>query len=465
MNPYLISDEDRELSIKEVLIFILKHWKVLLIAGIVGAILLAGVKEVRYVRNPSVIREVEETEAEEALKEYNAESELYSNSARKMGTLLGAENEYLKSSVLMTIDPYHVPTASTEILISTGKGERATAALVADEYERDLLQGDYLESLRRKTSLGSVSLMLELMEVTVKEIPSMTDSSNESELVDSESGLNAKLDVSVSIPASISDARNIYKVTLSAIGEDQKQADTILDGMIKEAEKIGKDLKDKYQFTVQIRDKKSSIRINRKIQQLQKDYLNNITALSSVKNTLDTSQTSLQKPSASDLSENSLSKKTLVKYAGLGFVIGIFLAALFYLLRYINNNVLWSYEDMSMRFRLQNIGLYDGTDDSADMIDANIHNYAPDATRILLVGTAGEDELNRIREKIQPGDSTLTIENCGNILTSAEARHKLSKEATAVLVEKKGSSRYHNIEQEIEILYNAHLNIAGIIIC
>ena len=210
MNPYLISDEDRELSVKEVLIFILKHWKVLLIAGIVGAILLAGVKEVRYVRNPSVIREVEETEAEEALKEYNAESELYSNSARKMGTLLGAENEYLKSSVLMTIDPYHVPTASTEILISTGKGERATAALVADEYERDLLQGDYLESLRRKTSLGSVSLMLELMEVTVKEIPSMTDSSNESELVDSESGLNAKLDVSVSIPESVSDARNIY---------------------------------------------------------------------------------------------------------------------------------------------------------------------------------------------------------------------------------------------------------------
>lgn len=465
MNPYLISDEDRELSVKEVLIFILKHWIVLLIVGIAGAILLSGVKEVRYVRNPSAIREVEETEAEEALKEYHAESELYSNSARKMGTLLGAENEYLKSSVLMKIDPYHVPTASTEILIGTGKGERATAALVADEYKRNLLQGDYLESLRRQTSLESVSLMLELMEVTVKEIPYTTDSVNESELVGSESELNAKLDVSVSIPESISDVRNIYKVSLSAIGEDQKQADTILDGMIKEAKKIGKDLKEKYQFTVQIRDKKSSIRINRKIQQLQKDYLNNITALSSVKNTLDTSQTSLQKPSASDLSENSLSKKTLVKYAGLGFAIGIFLAALFYLLRYINNNVLWSYEDMSMRFRLQNIGLYDGTDDSADMIDANIHNYSPDATRILLVGTAGEDELNRIREKIQPGDSTLTIESCGNILTSAEARHKLSKEATAVLVEKKGSSRYHNIEQEIEILYNAHMNIAGIIIC
>lgn len=465
MNPYLIPDEDREISIKEVLSFLLKRWKVLLIVGIVGAILLSGVKEVRYVRNPSAIREVEETEAEEALKEYHAESELYSNSAKTMGTLLGAENEYLKSSVLMAIDPYHVPTAGTEILISTGKGERATAALVADEYERDLLQGDYLESLRRQTSLESVSLMLELMEVTVKEIPYTADSVNESELVGSESELNAKLDVSVSIPESISDVRNIYKVSLSAIGEDQKQADTILDGMIEEAEKTGKDLKEKYQFTVQIRDKKSSIKINRKIQQLQKDYLNSITALSSVKDTLDTSQTSLKKPSTSGLSENSLSKKTLVKYVGLGFVIGIFLAALFYLLRYINNDVLWSYEDMSMRFRLQNIGLYDGSDNSADMIDANIHNYSPDATRILLVGTAGEDELNRIREKIQPGDSTLTIENCGNILTSAEARHKLSKEADAVLVEKKGSSRYHNIEQEIEILYNAHLNIAGIIIC
>lgn len=211
MNPYLISDEDRELSIKEVLSFILKHWKALLVVGIVGAFLLAGVKEVMYVRNPSIIREVEETEAEEALKEYNAESELYSNSAKKMGTLLGAENEYLKSSVLMTIDPYHVPTASTEILIGTGKGERTTAALVADEYKRDLLQGDYLESLRRQTSLESVSLMLELMEVTVKEIPYTTDSVSESELVGSQSELNAKLDVSVSIPESTSDARNIYK--------------------------------------------------------------------------------------------------------------------------------------------------------------------------------------------------------------------------------------------------------------
>ena len=465
MNPYLIPDEDREISIKEVFSFILKHWKVLLIVGIVGAFLLAGAKEVMYVRNPSGIRDLEETEAEEALKEYYAESELYSNSAKKMGTLLGAENEYLKSSVLMKLDPYHVPTASTEILIGTGKGERTTAALVADEYKRDLLQGDYLESLRRQTSLESVSLMLELMEVTVKEIPYTTDSVSESELVGSQSELNAKLDVSVSIPESTSDARNIYKVTLSAIGEDQKQADTILDGMIKEAEKIGKDLKGKYRFTVQVRDKKSSIKINRNIQQLQKDYLNSITALSSVKDTLDTSQTFLKKPSTSGLSENSLSKKTLVKYAGIGFVVGIFLAALFYLLRYINNDVLWSYEDLSMRFRLQNIGLYDGSDDSVDMINANIHNYSPDARRILLIGTAGEDELNRIKEKIQPEDSTRTIETCGDILTSAEARHKLSKEATAVLVEKKGSSRYHNIEQEIEILYNAHLNVAGIIIC
>ena len=207
MNPYLIPDEDRELSVKEVLIFILKHWSVLLIVGIAGAVLLAGAKEVMYVRNPSVIRDLEETEAEEALKEYHAESELYSNSAKKMGTLLGAENEYLKSSVLMKLDPYHVPTASTEILIGTGKGERTTAALVADEYKRDLLQGDYLESLRRQTSLESVSLMLELMEVTVKEIPYTTDSVSESELVGSQSELNAKLDVSVSIPESTSDAR------------------------------------------------------------------------------------------------------------------------------------------------------------------------------------------------------------------------------------------------------------------
>ena len=89
MNPYLIPDEDRELSVKEVLSFILKHWKVLLILGIVGAFLFAGAKEVMYVRNPSVIRELEETEAEEALKEYHAESELYSNSAKKWGLFWG----------------------------------------------------------------------------------------------------------------------------------------------------------------------------------------------------------------------------------------------------------------------------------------------------------------------------------------------------------------------------------------
>lgn len=473
MNPYYIYVEDRELNLKETLRFILKHWKKLIIAGIVCAILLVSFKSAPYIQRPSTVREAKETEAEEVLQDYNAESELYSNSVRKMGTLFGAENEYLKSSVLMSIDPYHVPTASTEIIIGTVKGERATAALVADELKRDLLQGDYLESLKQQTSIESVSLMLELMEITVIEVPTVAGSLNESELIDTknESSSNqllpgsVKLDVNVSVPEPVSDETNFYKITLNAIGTDQKQANTILDGMIKEAEKKEKKLDEKYRFTVQTKDKKSGIRINRKVEQFQKNYLNSIAALSSVKNTLDTSQTSLQKPSTFDLLGNSLSKKTLVKYAGIGFVIGIFLAALFYLLRYINNDVLCSYEDLSMRFRLQNIGLYDGTDDSADMIDANIHNYSPDARRILLVGTAGEDELNRIKEKIQPGDSTLTIETCGDILTSADARHKLSKEAAAVLVEKRGSSRYHNIEQEIEILYNAHLNVAGIIIC
>lgn len=472
MNPYLVPEEDVELNIREALSYIRRRWVSVVLAGIVFACLLGGLKAYRSLdRDEKTILE-DETEAEEALNDYEEESEMYSSAMSNLRSSTARQNEYLQDSTLMKIDPYNTPTARSSLIITTRTKDKTIAGIVADEYRYHLLEGEYLEDLSRKTGVKTVPYIRELMDISVSRL-SDTGVTN---IIGGDDGGQAVSSTDVQTQESVDseeDDNDItrYQVSIVIMGQDLDQASEILDGVMEEADRFGEKLGQQYQYKAYAKEKRSYLTMNNGLLNTQNAFYNNMTWTHDKKNNVRSTQDSMVKPSEPEKTESSetkpasISKKSLIKYAGAGFAAGILLMALYYLILYITNNKLISYKDMSSRFRLRDIGTYDDTGDSAQMILANIRNYIPDAKNILLVGTAGDGTIKEIKEKLCSLDPASPVQAGGNILDSPEARQNLSGADEIILVEKKNVSRYSSLERETEIISSAQKKIAGIIIC
>ena len=65
-------------------------------------------------------------------------------------------------------------------------------------------------------------------------------------------------------------------VSLTAIGKDQEQADTILSGMLGEADKIYEELSKKYQFNFEKGSVYNYTNYNKNVQSIQNNFYNNM---------------------------------------------------------------------------------------------------------------------------------------------------------------------------------------------
>jgi len=457
MNPYLIPEEDRELNIKELFRYIRRHAGLLLIGGIVCACLLAGYKVTKGRTSDST--DIIEEEAEEQKKAYQAESELYNATLRGIHDAMGKQSEYLNNSVLMKIDPYNVPTASSTTIITTRAKDKTITTLVADALRVHLITGNYLQELADELNIGEVQYLRELIDVSTEPISDKMLSINED-------SLNTDTTVTGASEGSDQDDNiiNRYKLAIIAVGRDLEEANSILKRVQEEMAKYEKELQKTYKFTSETWDLRSYLDVNNRIVDRQTKFYSSVNTYSNTKKNTDTSIKNLEKPSIQGETVKP-GGKNLVKYGGAGFLVGVVLLLLFYIVKFILNDKLISYADLCGRFRLRNIGLYDGSDNSAAMIDANIRNYKGGAVDIYLLGSAGTDLQNNVRDTLLKISSDYTVTSGGDILHDAEARSNFASADMIVLVEKRKISRYSAIEQELQIISNTGKNIAGIIVC
>jgi hypothetical protein len=478
MNPYLVPDEDSEIDISELVHYILRHWVPVLLSGIIFACLLGGYKVSKALGQSKTAMIENETEAEEENAAYTAESELYSNAGMNLKTSAIGQNDYLSHSTLMKIDPYNVPTADAAIIITTRTKDKTIAPLLANEYRSELLEGEYLENLAESTGTETVPFLRELIDISAGSVTgnamvNASDNGNGQSVIVSTGGQPAVNEAGQPAASDDSDSDSIdiarYEVRVTTVGKDQDQADAILDGVLEEAEKFGKTLADNYTFKTTVSDKRSYLTVDGDLLSRQQSFYYALYQTNDYKGKVKSYQDGLAKPEttadAAATGLASIDKKSLIKYAGLGFIIGIFLLALYYTFRYLRNDRLISYSDLCDRFILKDMGSYDKSSESVSMIMANLRNYAADVKRILLVGTAGDEVVKELQSVLKSQNPDGEILSGGDILTSSEARLRLAEADAAILIEKKGTSRYSEIARETEILNNADRPIIGIIIC
>lgn len=182
----------------------------------------------------------------------------------------------------------------------------------------------------------------------------------------------------------------------------------------------------------------------------------------------------------------SISKKEVVKWAGIGAVLGAFLYCLYLLIRFISKMPVTSSrefeEKTSIAFfgsaykklnwnnkiseSLLNERIFNSTEDANSFISENIKDSIPSNQKVLLVSSFYKDEnvpqVKMIKEAIEKAGSTVIF--TGKALTSATFISELSKADNIIILEEKWKSQWLNINSVLQTIYRKEKKITGFIL-
>ena len=115
---------EAEIDLKDLLFYILRRWRSVLLAGLVFCVLLGAYKAVRSAGLPQEKRASQKIrDYELELAQYELEKASCEQEIQGYSELLEHQKEYMEKSVLMQTDPYYKPVASADIFVKLDSSE------------------------------------------------------------------------------------------------------------------------------------------------------------------------------------------------------------------------------------------------------------------------------------------------------------------------------------------------------
>ena len=197
-----------------------------------------------------------------------------------------------------------------------------------------------------------------------------------------------------------------------------------------------------------------------------------------------------QRELLNDLEDKEEPKKPvgIKKFAAIGFIVGAFLLAAIYAVKYIMSGVLHSGSELSERYSLPVYGEFaksrarrpgkglDKLFEKWEFVHARNDAVVTDeiaamlrerheGKRVLLTGTVSQDKLREFGQRLQPKlADAVKLDTEGNFLAGGVAASRASKADAVVLVEEKHASRLQGVEREAEMLVMGSANVTGCVI-
>lgn len=534
-NPY--EKDVVEVDLKELFFYLLKHWYIIFACAVLFAGLLGGYDYLKQKKAVSAYQsqlvEVEsgdlqtqlisdlrkdgydvgigadgepETETETEIdyekirQDFEDDSAYYDrdveNIDRGLDELqdkISKQKEYMDESIYMHLDPYKLPVAEATVEITlTFDDYKDNVGSLATYFQNSLENGPYLKNLAKQMDT-KVSYLRELFTIsyatpTIYEDNSIVVSGDGS--IDSESGDSSSSKGSYAI--------NDLKGRLSfyVMGTDQQMAQTILDSMLDELRTLSAKKVSEIPHSLNILTRTDTIVVDTNVRNRQYDYDNWVMSLYNQLDAYKNRKNALKKPDiqsylpqaeteVTDAAQTAdsgalqpvyFSRRSLLKYAIIGFVIGAFLACLLLAAYHICSDVLYSYELLASRFPLRKLGEFKGHNAAvrsaetgvADMIAVNVKNFAAAAgaggqkVRVLLTGASSEGTFAEIADGLKKRLPEFDFVLAPRVNDDPQSRALLPEASFTVLIEERGSSRYSEIRSEIETIVNVGKEIAGV---
>lgn len=462
----------REVSLPRLLLLTFRSWRSMLAAGLILAILLAGMKVMREYSNRSVSNEAhEEYLAQMAM--YDASVQSYSSAIERFQTKIDAKQNYFNDSVLMQINPHQECVSSVSMVVRTPGLENAdeTKSNAAQTESGSIVNASnvvhaYNDFIKNGISYESFAQELGVPEQSVRELVLVIVDQFHFSSVFQIQARSADMDFSARL------------------------MDYILQ-QIEEKKGAFRDTLGEYELNVVSRNEETVV--DTVLLQQQTDLQNTIATM---QKNLQTSQTALKeliKPTEATGASMKQILKHGIKYSVVGMVGGIFLMILLHAIRILMKGRILTDDELNVAYGLRNIItlpagaarreprsfidrfveklVSDAPDMSSaaanDVLIAKVENLsaADEIRKVLLVGTVGGTRLesfaNRLSKRAKESGSPITFEASADIDKDAEAVRRLRTADACIVVEEVGETAYRDAAEVIELLLASGKPVLG----
>ena len=444
----------------------------MLAAGLILAILLAGMKVMREYSNRSVSNEAhEEYLAQMAM--YDASVQSYSSAIERFQTKIDAKQNYFNDSVLMQINPHQECVSSVSMVVRTPGLENAdeTKSNAAQTESGSIVNASnvvhaYNDFIKNGISYESFAQELGVPEQSVRELVLVIVDQFHFSSVFQIQARSADMDFSARL------------------------MDYILQ-QIEEKKGAFRDTLGEYELNVVSRNEETVV--DTVLLQQQTDLQNTIATM---QKNLQTSQTALKeliKPTEATGASMKQILKHGIKYSVVGMAGGIFLMILLHAIRILMKGRILTDDELNVAYGLRNIItlpagasrreprsfidrfveklVSDAPDMSSaaanDVLIAKVENLsaADEIRKVLLVGTVGGTRLesfaNRLSKRAKESGSPITFEASADIDKDAEAVRRLRTADACIVVEEVGETAYRDAAEVIELLLASGKPVLG----
>ena len=453
----------REVSLPRLLLLTFRFWRSMLAAGLVLAILLAGVKVAREYSNRGVSNVAhEEYLAQMAV--YEASVQAYTTSIQRFQTKIDAKQNYFNDSLLMQIDP-HSECVSTVSMVAKTPGMEEAAESASDAAKTNspaVLNASnvvhaYTDFITNVISYEQFSEELGVPEQSIRELVQVvTDEYHFS---------------------------SVFK--MQARSMDMDLSKRIMDYILQQIEENRDSFRDTLgEYEADIVGRSEEVTVDTLLLQQQTELQNSISTL---QKNLQTSQTALKeliKPTEASGASIKYIIKHGIKYDIVGMAVGIFLMILLYAIRILMKGRILTDDELNVAYGLRNIItlpagaarreprsfidrfveklVSDAPDMSVtaanDVLIAKVESLAlaSDIRRVVLVGTVGETRLesyaNTLNKRAEQAKSPVSFEACADLDKDASAVRRLRDADGCIVVEEVGETVYRDAAEVIELL-------------
>lgn len=457
---------EQEIDLKELLFALLYRWRLLLVAAVAGAALLAGYKQMK---GGSELSEVGPEESyQEQLEQYETNQMDLEEAIASLENNMAEQNQYLAKAPLMQINPYKEAVASAQFLIDTAADGDQSMGTLLQAYEAALSDDEYLQEVAGKLNTES-RYVKELIRVQNRP------------------GLESSDSVAVVLQVQ-ENAVTKGLLQVQAVGVDAEMAEWVLEAVTAQCEEVHAQLNAEVKpHSLKLLNQNTGEQVDMDLVTIQQTVRNNVSSLQRTLTDMKSSLNTLEVPV--DTAAGGESVKGIVKYGILGFLAGGFLAVCAVAALYIFSDKVRNEKEVADRFRLKSLGAFAAVpkkrvfgfidswlrhlagDDKTwpddlvyEMIGTNAANYAEGRKSLFVTGLASEERMQAVCEHIRAALPAVEIAVERDVVNSASARRQMAESEGVILVEERNASRYSVIQQELELAGYVKTEVVGFVV-
>ena len=435
--------DEQEISLIDLFLFLIKRYRsILLVAVLCAMVVSAGsFVKTKYFTNESAFESYERE-----LTTYRTDQILLNLYKEK---LQDAKN-YLVESPLINVESHNLPTATVSLCV----------------------EGTYAELLSNSTSYDPGDSIINNIVLTIQNGADWADLADKYEV--DKKYVRDLIEISPDYNSNI--------VTIYAYGTSEDLAKGLLDDIRALVSENLTSILDSYRgYYIKERNNRTYIDATW-VNDIEENTQKSINELIVQIDELSKKYDGKKEPEAPDY----FSAMRAVKYLLIGGVIGALVMCGIYCVIYMLNNAIRDEDDLHRYYGFTNLGTFSikQTRKKANKLDnyllklqygnlddefvygrvaANISLVGKDVKNVLLIGTASEDKMKALFDKIGSSVNGCKLIYGGNINCDNEALEKLSDADSVILVEERNVSKVKDVTEEIDTIKSCGKQVLGYI--